>query len=152
MDIGFYIVNCDNSEKHNTIIELINMIITNHPYDNITLFNNKYQRIDKVKKFPILHLSHAKYFRGTLVYFDMKSATLAKSFPGPSKQIFCCESLDWAGNLSNRAILWQNIYHNMNIVTTSQKVADVLDICWTLNVKKISGFNEEEFYNVISTI
>lgn len=152
MDIGFYLVNCDNSEQHNKIIDLINGIITEHPYDNIVLFNNRYQRIDKVKKFPILHLSHAKYFRGVLVYFDMKSATLAKSFPGPSKQVYCCDTLDWTANSGNRAILWQNIYQNMNIVTTDQKIADILNICWTLKVKKISGLNEEEFYNVITTI
>lgn len=152
MDIGFYIVNCDNSEKHNRIIDMINDMISKHPYDNIVLFNNRYQRIDKTKKFPILHLSHAKYFRGVLVYFDMKSATLAKSFPGPSKQIFCCDSLDWTDARSNRALLWSNIYKNMNIITTEQKVADLIKICWNANIDSISGLNEGEFYNVISKI
>lgn len=152
MDIGFYVVNCDGSPKHNQIIDIMNKMIVDNPYDNIVLFNNKYQRIDANKKFPILHLSHAKYFRGTLIYFDMKSATLAKTFPGPSNQIFCCDTMDWRQQADSRAIVWQNIYRNMNVVSTDKSMCDILNICWDLKVKYIPELNHKELYSVIKEL
>lgn len=152
MDIGFYLVDCDNSEKHNSIINLINQLVVDHPYDNIILFNNKYRRVDSAKKFPILHLSHAKYFYGTLVCFDMKSASMAKTFPGPSKQFFYCDTLDWTSHKEARAVLWNNIYKNMNIISTDKKIADLLNICWELNIHTLPDLNAGDFYNVISKV
>ena len=87
MDIGFYIISADQSEQYTSIINTINDMVKNHPYDNIILFNNAYNRIDEHKRFPIMALNQAKYFRGVLICFDIKSLAVTKSFPAPKKPL-----------------------------------------------------------------
>lgn len=154
MDLGFYIIDCDNSAKNNFLIDMINNIISLKPYDNIILFNNRYNRIDQNKKFPILHTSQAKYFRGNLIYFDVKSATLAKTFPGPDKQIFCCDYPEWSQNRNTRSSLWKSIYEDqkLKVITYDEHVKNLIEICWNKKVYHISDFTARNLYDAIEKI
>jgi hypothetical protein len=150
MDIGFYVINCDSSPKNNEIISLINNLIIEYPYDNIILFNNTFQRIDSQKKFPILHISQAKYFRGVLIVFDVKSLALAKNFPSPSKIILVCDNAEWSGD--NRAILWKDIYEDKNVilVTKYKELKDIIEICWNKQAISINELTPKEVRNAIT--
>lgn len=154
MDLGFYIIDCDNSAKNSFLIDIINNIISFRPYDSIVLFNHKYSRIDTNKKFPIFHISQAKYFRGNLIYFDVKSATLAKTFPSPSKQILCCDYPEWSTNKSARSILWKSIYEdpNLKIITYEQNIKNLIEICWDKKVLHIPELNARNLYDAIEKI
>jgi len=154
VDLGFYIIDCDNSAKNNFLLDLINNMISFRPYDSIVLFNHKYNRIDKNKKFPIFHISQAKYFRGSLIYFDVKSATLAKTFPGPSKQILCCDYPEWSINRNARSMLWKNIYEdpNLKIITYEQNIKNLIEICWDKKVLHIPELNARNLYDAIEKI
>lgn len=154
MDLGFYIIDCDNSAKNTFLVDIINSIVSLKPYDNIVLFNHRYNRIDQKKKFPIFHISQAKYFRGNLIYFDVKSATLAKTFPGPSKHILCCDYPEWSQNRTTRSMLWKSIYEDpkLKIVTYDEHVKNLVEICWDQNVYHMAEFNARNLYDAIEKI
>lgn len=63
MNIGFLVldVNVQNT-KHEKILKSINELCKIRPYDNIVLFNNKFECVDLDHKYYILHVSQAKYF------------------------------------------------------------------------------------------
>jgi len=155
VDIGFYIIDCDNSSKNNKLIEILDNMISENPYDNIILFNNRYRRVDAKKKFPILHLSQAKYFRGTLICFDIRSLSLARTFPGPNQHIFCCDSPEWTMDPMGKAIMWKNLYENeeIKIITYEKEMNDLLSLCWdTKNLTYLTDFNAKELYGAIQKI
>lgn len=152
MNIGFYIIDADHSEKCNSIISTINELVENNPYANVILFNSQYNRVDNFnKKFPILHINQAKYFRGVLVCFDAKSAMITKTFPAPTKQILYVEDLSWSNDPSLPALFWQGIYNNTNIklIAKNQEISDLLEICWLKPIAIINDINAKDLYEAI---
>lgn len=154
MDIGFYLINVDHSEKNDSIINTINEIVNNHPYDNVVLFNSQYDRIDSDKKFPIIHLNQAKYFRGYLVLFDIKSAIITKTFPSPQKQLLYVDDLAWSRDRTIPALFWNSVYANNDIqlLAKNQEIYDIVDLCWSTPMGIMENINSKELYNVISQL
>lgn len=154
MDIAFYITHADYSEQCNNIIDTINGMCSEHPYDNIVLFNSQYNRIDTNKRFPIIHLSQAKYFRGILLVFDIKSAMITKTFPSPQKQLLYVNNVAWTEDNSVPALFWQSIYANgsMSTIAQNQKIYDLLEICWAKPINIIDKINHKELYDVINRL
>lgn len=154
MDIGFYLINVDHSEKNDSIINTINELVDNHPYDNVVLFNSQYDRIDSDKKFPIIHLNQSKYFRGYLVLFDIKSAIITKTFPSPQKQLLYVDDLAWNRDRTIPALFWNSVYANNDIklLAKNQEIYDIVDLCWSTPVGLMESINSKELYNVISKL
>lgn len=154
MDIGFYLINADHSDKCNLIIDTINKMVDNHPYDNIILFNNQYNRIDNNKKFPIIHINQAKYFGGFLVLFDIKSAIISKTFPSPQKQLLYLDETSWSNDSKMPVLFWHNIFLNTNIsiLASNQEIKDLLTICWEPPLAIMSTINEKELYESIAKL
>jgi len=154
VDIAFYLTHADHSEKSNIIINTINDMCSNHPYDNIILFNSQYNRVDSDKKFPIIHLSQAKYFRGILLVFDIKSAMITKTFPSPRKQILYLDDMPWSSDHSIPALFWQSIYINPNIYTIAknQEIYDLFEICWSKPIGTMNNINHKELYDAIISL
>jgi hypothetical protein len=149
MDIGFYLNIADESDKVNRIIDTLNNISDKHPYDNVILFNGEYNRIDINKKFPILHLNQAKYFRGILVVFDVSSAMITRSFPAPRHQILYVDEMFWSRDRTIPATFWGEIFDNDNIslLASNQEIYDVLSICWKQPKAIITNIAAQEIYN-----
>lgn len=154
MDIGFYIISADQSEQCTPIINTINSMVKNHPYDNIILFNNDYNRIDDNKKFPIIALNQAKYFRGVLICFDVKSLAVTKSFPAPKKQILYLNDTPWVSKNVIPAMFWKTIFENssLEIIAKTQEIKDICEICWKPVIGMMENINEKELYDTIATI
>lgn len=154
MDIGFYLINVDHSPKNDIIINTINNMIDDNPYDNIVLFNSRYDRIDSEKKFPIIHINQAKYFRGYLFLFDIKSAIITKTFPSPVKQILYVDTLGWVKDKTIPSLFWNGIYDNTDIalIAQNQEIHDILNLCWSEPIDTINDINHKELYNVISKL
>ena len=52
MNIGFYLLDVDTqNQEHQTILNSINQLCSNRPYDNIVLFNNKFNALDVDHKY-----------------------------------------------------------------------------------------------------
>lgn len=154
MDIGFYLINADHSEKCNAIIDTLNRMVENHPYDNIILFNNQYNRIDNEKKFPILHINQAKYFRGCLILFDIKSVVVTKSFPSPAKQLLYLDDIPWSKDGNTPVLFWHDIFLNpdISIIADSETTKDLLTLCWRAPTSVMPKINEKELYDSIIKI
>jgi hypothetical protein len=154
VDIAFYLINADHSDKCNRIIDILNDMIDQHPYDNIILFNSQFNRTDSNKKFPIIHLNQAKYFRGKLVCFDIKSAMVTKTFPSPEKQILYVDELSWSNDHTIPVMFWHGIYVNPDIklIARNKEIEDLLSICWSQPIATIENINAKELYDVITKV
>ena len=93
-DIGFYITDIKEN-NHNHLLDQINIYISNHPYDNVIVFNNSFEKLNLDNKFYILHLNEAKYFNGILFMFNPTDASICSTFPGPIKKVFFASDIYW---------------------------------------------------------
>lgn len=154
MDIGFYLTSASHSEKIDSIISTINSMVDERPYDNIILFNSDYNRIDNNKKFPIIHINQAKYFRGYLFVFDVKSAMITKTFPSNEKQFLYVDEIPWSTEEPTPLLFWQSIFNSENIETIAKnkQIYDLLEICWKTPISIIDTINSQGLYDVITKI
>lgn len=155
MNIGFYLLDiAQDNQVHTNILKSINKLCEARPYDNIVLFNNRFNTIDLDKKYYILHISEAKYFRGILFLFDLKSLTLSKTFPGPDKQVLFISKPDWSQNTKLPYSMWHNIYmqNNLELISTNDTIDNLCKICWKDPIAKIENYNHEGIDNVLQKL
>jgi len=155
MNIGFYLLDVHQSnEKHRQILNGINDLCEQRPYDNIVLFNNQFHASDPDHKYYILHISEAKYFKGLLFVFDIKSAMLTKTFPAPRKQILFLDKAEWSGKRDMPYSFWNGIYNNedFELVSTNKDLETLCDICWKKPLDNIDTFNGESINNVLQKL
>lgn len=155
MNIGFYIPNINQQiEDHRYIIENINRLCEIRPYDNIVIFNNYFQFVDPNKKYYVLSANHAKYFRGLLFMFDIQSAFLTQTFPGPDKQIIYMQTPEWADKTNMPYTLWYNIFmsNKFDTISGNDHISKLIDICWKPSLAKIEKFDYKEINNVIQRL
>lgn len=155
MNIGFYIPNIHQQiEEHRYIIENINKLCEIRPYDNIVIFNNYFQLIDQNKKYYVLSANHAKYFTGLLFMFDIQSAFLTQTFPGPDKQIIYMQTPEWANKPNMPYTLWYNIFmsNKFDTISGNNDISNLISICWKPSLAQIEKFNYKEIDNVIQRL
>jgi hypothetical protein len=154
MDIGFYAIDMDYSEKNNDIVKAMNDIVENDIYSNVILFNNTYNRADGNKKFPIINFNQAKYFKGILISFDLRSAAITRTFPSPIKQFFVVDELPWINNTKAPVSFWNSIYNNqyIDLIVNNQENFDLLEICWKKPVKVLEKIEAKGILDVIKTL
>lgn len=155
MNIGFYLLDITaNNEKQDTILNSINQLCTDRPYDNIVLFNNQFAKIHNNKKYYTLHIQQAKYYDGLLFVFDTRSAMLTQTFPSPKKQILFISDAEWANNPALPYSFWENIYmkDNFEIITDNKDTYNLCDICWKKPIHLLSNISSQEFIHVINKL
>lgn len=155
MNIGFYLLDINSKNEHHTqILQSINNLCKLRPYDNIVLFNNRYNNVDLDHKYYILHINQAKYFDGILFVFDIKSALLTRTFPCPKKQVLYLTSNDWVVNNKAPYIFWRDLFMNKDfeIIVSDQKLYTEYDICWRKPIAIIEQYNTEDLSNVIQKL
>jgi hypothetical protein len=152
MDIGFYITSIEGSNK-DLLINAINEYVASHPYDNVVVFNDKYDALAN-NNFYTLHISHAKYFKGILFVFDINDASLVISFPAPKYKIFVANQPYWQNYKMNPYKTWMQIFNNpdMNIVVNNQSMFDIYETCWKPPLCIMSSINAKEIENVLQKI
>ena len=155
MNIGFYLLEVSGQDqRHKTILNSINELCTNRPYDNIVLFNSQFNAVDIDHKYYMLHISHAKYFDGLLFVFDLKSALLTKTFPAPKKQILFVEDNDWMKRADMPYVLWNSVYNNddFELVTSNKDMKNLCTICWKPPIGSVFNFQSKDIETIIKTI
>lgn len=144
MDIGFYLLDIEaTNKKHKTILESINSLCDLRPYDNIVLFNNKMNNVDLDHKYYVLHMSQAKYFKGYLFLFDMRSSMVTQQFPAPKKQIMFIDNNDWSSKADVPYVFWEKTYLNDNFefVANNKELYDIFELCWKKPLSIINDYN-----------
>lgn len=150
MNIGFLLLTVNQSEEHAQILQGINELCKLRPQDNIALFNNYFETVDKDKRYYTLSMNHAKYFKGSLFVFDTQSATLIAGFPAQDKHILHLSKPEWVGQQAPYTV-WHNVYmqNRLEIITNTQENYDLIDICWKKPKALIEKFNGEALNNII---
>jgi hypothetical protein len=155
MNIGFYLLDVDvQNQKQTMILNSINALCTARPYDNIVLFNNRFNTIDVGHKYYTLHISEAKFFKGVLFVFDIKSALLTKTFPAPKKQILHISENIWSEKKDIPYKFWESIYMNdrFELIADNQDMFELCDICWKTPLATIQNFQPKDIENVIQKL
>ena len=110
MNIGFYLLDVEQKNlKQQNILQAINELYEIRPHDNVILFNNRFLTVDPNQKYYTLHINEAKYFKGILFVFDIKSAMLTKSFAAPRKQLLLVDNPEWSEKKDIPYTFWKNI-------------------------------------------
>tara|TARA_B100000902_G_scaffold400060_1_gene475389 strand:- start:34683 stop:35153 length:471 start_codon:yes stop_codon:yes gene_type:complete len=155
MNIGFYILDIDPQNQHQaTLLNSINELCKARPYDNIVLFNNKFNTIDLDHKYYILHISEAKFFKGVLFVFDIRSALLTKTFPAPQKQILHIRDNTWSEKKDIPYRFWESIYMNdkFELIADSKDMFELCDTCWRTPIATVQHFQPKDIENVIQKL
>ena len=155
MNIGFYVLDIEQqNQKQQTILKCINELYSIRPHDNIVLFNNKFASVDPNQKYYTLHISEAKYFKGVLFLFDIKSAMLTKSFPTPSKQILLVDKPEWSEKTDVPYSFWKHIYNheNFELLTSSDSMAKLCENCWRKPLCNLKDLNGEQINEVLQKL
>lgn len=155
MDIGFYLLDVDaNNDSHQKILKSINDLCELRPYDNIVIFNNKFNTVDLNHKYYILHISQAKYFKGCLFVFDMKSAMITQQFPAPKKQIMFIDENQWASKADVPYAFWQKIYLNQEFefVTKNKELFDIFELCWKKPLAIVNDYDHRGINEILQQL
>lgn len=155
MNIGFYLLDVTaNNTHHQAILSSINELCVLRPYDNIVLFNNKFDAVDIDHKYYTLHISEAKYFKGIIFVFDIKSAMLTKTFPAPQKQLLYLNEAEWASKKQIPYAFWNSIYNNADfeLIAANEDLYELSSVCWKEPIDTIEKLNGELINNVIQKL
>lgn len=143
-DIGFFIPNIDNSSFYNTVFDTIKQFIDNNPYNEIVVFTSQSIKLS-TNSIPILHLSHAKFFDGTMFVFDVPSIIITKYFPNIKDKYLYATNAPWLNNSENMTYsYWKDLLCDpeLNIIASTDQLHEIYGMCW----KQTQGVAEEFDY------
>lgn len=149
-DIGFILLNIDNSAIYNNIFTTINQFIKNHPYNEFLVFSSLCNKSDTMNV-PILHLSHSKFFDGILIAIDIQSLIITKKFTNYKRKYFYAFDTPWLSMNKTAYAQWRNLLadDSLDIITANQTLNDIYSICWKKPVGISEGFTYEELRSII---
>jgi hypothetical protein len=149
-DIGFILLNVDNSPIYNTIFSTIKDFIHNHPYEEFVVFSSSCSKSDTMNV-PVLHLSHSKFFNGTLFVLDIPSLIITKKFTNYNKKYFYAFDTPWINNNKTPYTQWRNLLADQttDVIAANNTIYDIYSICWKKPSGISEGFKYEELRSII---
>lgn len=149
-NIGFILIKLQNTPTHDKILQTIKQIEEENVYGQTIIFNSYSERIDSYN-LPILHLSQAQFFYGTLVLFDLASILLTQKFPNINKRLMYTNSLPWVTTNNTLYEEWKSLYlqNNLDFVVDSQTTYDIYNMCWKQPLGIVEGFEYEKIKEYI---
>lgn len=129
-DLGFVIPILENNNFGIHICQIIKKFIDQYPKYNFCIFN-QYCETPDTQNVPLLPLSHARYFHGNLILFDIGSLLLASNFPTIEKIYFYTNASPWVSSYNNYYD-WREIFDrkNIKIISNNQEIHDIYNIIW----------------------
>jgi len=147
-DLGIIDIVLSNDKESMDIINFAKEYYAKNPYSHVCIFNSFSQLVTS-SAVPILHLSQAKFFYGSIIATDIDSLEMCIDFPNVNKIIFFAQSIPWANELSEYS-RWNKLFEsdNLEILAQNQYIYDILDICWKTPI----GISERLDYESVSKI
>ena len=153
MNIGFYILDIDQQNQQSaSYLEAINELCTLRPMDNIVVFSNVPNAIITNNKYYMLHISHAKFFKGVIFMFDTKSRLLTQTFKTPSKQVMYMDTIPWGKeNQRDNYRQWKGLFDSTDVdfIAKDEKTSEILDICWKKPLSVMPTVTAKDINDVI---
>lgn len=149
-DIGFILTNIDNGPISEIIFDTINKFVLNNSYGQTIIFSSKCDKID-TKNIPILHISHAKFFSGSLVLIDVPSLVVTKNFTNYTKKYLYALDIPWANNPQASYSQWKLLFNDsdLNIIAANEHIYNLYEICWKKPLGIAENFDYEKLYSII---
>jgi hypothetical protein len=153
MNIGFYLLNIDQTNKDaQSCLQAANELCAMRPRDNIVVFSTTPDAIITNNKYYMLHITHAKFFKGALFMFDNKSRLLTQTFKTPSKQIIYVQDIPWGkANQQDHYSQWERLYNTQDVefIANSEDTSEILDICWKKPLSVMPTVTAKDINDVI---
>lgn len=148
-NLGFILINIDNSSYYDNIFKNIKLIIENNIYNHICIFNSSLSKLDTYNV-PVLHLNQAKFFDGDLILFDLYGAMITKNFTNAKRKILYCKDIPWIKNRQIEYTEWSNYYDDsIDFIVSNQYLYDIYEICWKKPLGIMEEFNYEQIQSVL---
>lgn len=149
-DYGFVLLKLEDNLTTNKLLQNIETIIENNPYNQICIFNSSNQKIGH-HSVPVLHLNQSKFFYGNLFLFDIQSAIITKSYPNIYKRYFYATNIPWEKNRLVDYKEWNDMLDsdNLEIIAQNQYIADIYEICWKKPILIAEDFTYEHIKKVL---
>lgn len=148
-DIGFLIPALDNNSDANNICVTIAKLIYSRPKDQICIFNSYCEKIETYN-IPILHVNQAKFFKGSIVVFDLPCLELSKSLPLLDNVYYYAKNIPWT-NTTSYYDQWKNLFGKANtkVISASKYINDIYNIVWSNSIGISEAFDYETISNII---
>lgn len=147
-DIGIitYSLYVDDIGRSQT--EFISDACEYNPYSQNVIFTSYNTSMNS--RVPILHLSHAKFFDGIAIVFDISSLILAQQCINLSAIYFYTDIIPWYNN-TQHFTYWENIFNHTRtcVIASSQKVFDIYSLMYKEPIALKKEFNYEAFRNIL---
>jgi hypothetical protein len=147
-DIGFLMPVVDNNFESNSICTTISKLIHARPNDQICIFNSYCEKIDTYN-IPVLHVNQAKFFKGSLVVFDLQCLELSRSLPLLDNVYYYAKNIPWT-NTKGYYEQWKNLFSkpNIKVISSNKYIDNIYNIVWSNSI----GISENFDYDTISNI
>ncbi len=149
-NLGFLLPYIDNTAEYNIIFQNISKLIKHNIYTNIVIFNS---RCDKVStdNIPILHINHAKFFKGDLFLFDISGLILTKQFTNINKKLLYCNDMPWIKIRNNNYREWENLYcsNTIDFIVTNKYLYDIYSLSWKEPIGIMESFDYEKIQKLL---
>jgi hypothetical protein len=149
-DIGFVFLQLTNNNIHDNFLKTAKSFIDHNPYSHIIGFNSFSDKVNH-HSVPLLHLSHAKFFCGNLVLFDLASVLLTQSFTNIHKRFLYVKDAPWITSPQTKYTEWLKLYssNNLEIIVQDIHLYDIYSIAWKQPIGISENFNYEELKHII---
>lgn len=150
--LGFLLPYIDNTEQYNIIFNNISKLIQNNIYSNILVFNSRCDKIS-TNNIPILHINHAKFFKGDLFLFDISGLILTKQFTNVNRKLLYCNDMPWLKIRNTNYSEWEGLYYNNNsgidFIVTNKYLYDIYSLCWKQPIGTMENFDYEKIQELL---
>lgn len=147
-NLGFILIDIENTAYYDNILLNIKKLIDSGSYNSVVIFSSNCNKI-ATYNIPIFHLSHAKFFDGTLWLFDVLSAIMARGFTNVKQRILYCNDMPWIKNRDTNYNYWKNIYDDIDYVTANQYLFDIYSLVWKKPLYIMENFDYEKIQQAV---
>ena len=149
-DLGFLIFKLTNNVFCDRVMSCAEQISISRPFDQIVVFNSFCDKT-KTNNIPILHLNHAKFFKGDLLIFDLIGIVLSQNFPNISKRYLYVTDIPWLSSPQTLYSEWSKLYmaENVELIVSNEKLFDIYKLTWKKPIGICEDFNYEKIQNLI---
>lgn len=147
-DIGIITYNLYVDDIGKSQTEFISDACLDNPYNQNVIFTSYSTSMNS--RVPVLHLSHAKFFNGIAIVFDIRSLILAQQCINLSAVYFYANFIPWQNNIQHFTY-WENIFNHAYTyaIASSQKVFDIYSLMYKEPIAVKEEFNYEAFKNIL---
>lgn len=133
------------------ILDMINSMLAENKDINADVYTTSMNISMPNKKFGILPIYEAKYFKGTAIVWDLITLDLVHGFPNLSEVIYIhSNTIPWRENSNVTYKTWENLFVNNKLKTiiSDQNIHEIFRLTWRTGVL-VQSIDNRTIYETI---